>query len=206
MNHTTRLLTSLCIVVTAASWCHALSTSPSPTTEPDIDYRSLTGPPEWIELDPYQLAPRPTALDPDAWLKDPFLHLSARMGEVVGEFDVKITEKPVPQQQARIVNDMDKLIELLEKACSGGSGGRSGANPTRPLNDSVIMGGPGGQGDLLAPKNSRRKWADLPPHERREILQSSTDGFPPGYQEIVEDYFNRLAVERPVNNDNDDAE
>jgi hypothetical protein len=206
VNQTTRMLLSLCLGVAATSWCHALSAQPSPGAKPGIDSTALTGPPKWIDLDPYQLAPRPAAANPDAWLDDPFRHLGARMGEVVDELAVKITEDPVPRQQARIVSDLDTLIALIEKASSGGAGGRSGANPTRPANESVIMGGPGGQGELLAPKKSRREWADLPPNERRKILQSSTDGYPPGYRDVVEDYFNRLAVERPVNSETDDAE
>lgn len=141
--------------------------------------------------------------DPDAWLEDPFGHLSAHMTTVAEELSNRITDDPVPDQQDQIVSDLDQLIELLEKACSAGSGaGTANASPTRPAQDSTLAAGPGGQGELIAPKDSRHEWADLPPNERKAILQSDTENYPPGYRETIEDYFNSLAVERPVREDN----
>ncbi len=162
---------------------------------------------EWLEMMSQPiLAPLPEA-DPDAWLQDPFKHLTTSMDVVVDELAAKITEDPVPGQQEQIVADLDQLIEMLEKACSAGSGaGAASANPTRPANESTLAAGPGGQGELIAPKDSRHEWADLPPNEREEILQSSTEDYPPGYREAIEDYFNRLAVERTVSEDTPDED
>lgn len=206
MNRHGRIISSVipCVVVCLSGVAFGAQSQPAAMTQEQIN--ELAGPPKWIDMGPNPLAPANVTADPDAWLKDPFGHLSARMGEVVDELAVKVTEDPVPQQQERIVRDLDTLIALLEKACSGGSGGRSSANPTRPANESTILGGPGGQGELLRPKDSRHEWADLPPHERREVLQSGTEGYPAGYQEVVEEYFNRLAVERPVTDDTPETE
>jgi hypothetical protein len=55
------------------------------------------------------------------------------------------------------------------------------------------MRGPGGQNAMRAPQNDGRDWADLSPKERQKILQSKTDGFPAGYDEILADYFRRVA-------------
>jgi hypothetical protein len=62
----------------------------------------------------------------------------------------------------------------------------------------VLAGGPGGVGDLNAPRSSRRKWAELTPKERERILQSRTEGFPAGYEEILGEYYRRLATEDSV--------
>ena len=76
--------------------------------------------------------------------------------------------------------------------------GGGGGNPNSPLRRSVLAGGPGGIGDLNAPRNSRRKWAELTPKERERILQSRTEGFPAGYEEILGEYYRRLATEDSV--------
>ena len=55
------------------------------------------------------------------------------------------------------------------------------------------MRGPGGQNEMRAPRDDGRDWADLSPKERQKILQSKTDGFPAGYDDILADYFRRVA-------------
>jgi hypothetical protein len=82
---------------------------------------------------------------------------------------------------------------MLQKACKGGGGG---ANPTRPLNDSIIAKGPGGQGAMVDPKQGDKQWASLPPKQREQILQSQTEGFPPGYERILQSYYQRLSEEK----------
>ncbi|MEM7393790.1 MAG: hypothetical protein AAF492_15725 [Verrucomicrobiota bacterium] len=110
------------------------------------------------------------------------------------------TDEPVQDLQENILAKIDKLIEGMEKECSSCSGGsgQAGALPSRPAAKSVIMGGPGGSGDLHAPKEGRKKWAELPDQERDKIMQSLSEGFPPGYEVILERYFKNLAEEKPV--------
>ena len=57
------------------------------------------------------------------------------------------------------------------------------------------MSGPGGQGDLHRPREGRKSWANLPDMEREKIRQSLNDGFPSGYEVILERYFKSLADE-----------
>lgn len=117
---------------------------------------------------------------------------------VSGKLSKQETGKPTQETQKEVINKLDNLIALLEKECEACRGQCATANPTRPLADSQIVGGPGGIGELLSPKQSGRKWGELPPHERDRIMQSLTDGFPAHYQQILERYYKRLASEEAV--------
>ncbi len=129
------------------------------------------------------------------WLKDPFRHLQSDMTGVIGELADGDTRTPAEESQPRIISRLDVLIEILEKQCKGGGGG---GRPNSPLARSILARGPGGQGDLNAPRNNRAKWAELTPAERERILQSKTEGFPAGYEEILSEYFRRLATDDAV--------
>jgi len=132
----------------------------------------------------------------DAWLKDPFKNIQTDVKSVIDDFDQGKTQQPVKTTQPRIISRLDTLIEMLEKSCKKGGG--AGANPTRPANSSTLAGGPGGQGKMKAADKKGRNWADLTPKQREKILQSRTEGFPPGYEDILADYFRRLARNQGV--------
>ena len=124
---------------------------------------------------------------------DPLGDISLDMQLVVEELSDLSTGEPTRETQGTIVDKLDLLIAKLEKECEACRGSGSGANPNRPLADSVIVGGPGGSGDLHAPKREGRDWGKLPEKERERILQSMEEGFPAHYQNILERYYKRLA-------------
>lgn len=140
----------------------------------------------------------------DAWLKDPFKNIQTDVKSVIKDFDKGQTKQPVKTTQPRIITRLDTLITMLEKSCKSG-GGAAGANPTRAANSSTLAKGPGGQGKLKAPDKKGRNWADLTPKQRKKILQSRTEGFPPGYEDILADYFRRLARNQAVNKNKSDS-
>lgn len=129
---------------------------------------------------------------------DPIGELALQMEEVVIDLSGLTTGEPVRKTQRQIVARLDKLIADLEKESEQQRGGGSGANPSRPMADSMITGGPGGIGDLHAARKTGKQWAELPPHERDRIVQSMTEGFPAHYQKILERYYKRLAEEAPA--------
>lgn len=129
---------------------------------------------------------------------DPIGELALNMEEVVIDLSGMTTGEPVQQSQKEIVGKLDKLIADLEKECEQCRGGAKGPNPSRPMADSNIKGGPGGIGDLHAARKTGKQWAELPPHERDRIVQSMTEGFPAHYQKILERYYKRLAEETPA--------
>jgi hypothetical protein len=130
---------------------------------------------------------------------NPISEIADDMAIVVGDLAKLSTGKPTQKKQDEIVKKLDDLIAQLEQECDAcRRAGASGSNPTRPLADSVIVGGPGGIGNLHAPKPDGKKWGELPPRERDRILQSQSEGFPSHYQRILERYFRRVAEERPA--------
>lgn len=128
------------------------------------------------------------------------------MSMVVLDLSQMSTGEPTQKKQETIVNRLDELIAELEKECEACRGGTSGANPSRPLADSAIIGGPGGIGDLHAPRDGGKQWGKLPPHERDRITQSLTEGFPSRYGRLLERYYRRLAEEKPVDSDAEGAD
>lgn len=142
-------------------------------------------------------SPLDVLLADDDWLGDPFRHVGADMGSAADDLHAGRTKAPALMTQPRVLSRLDKLIELLEKSCNSGGGG-AGGNPVRPANASTLAAGPGGEGELRAPQKSGRKWADLTQKEREKILQSQADGFPPGYEDVLADYFRRLSSSSPA--------
>jgi hypothetical protein len=124
------------------------------------------------------------------------------MSEVTGDLSQMQTGKPVQDKQGRIVSQLDAIIQELEKQCQGGGSGSGGSNnPSRPMADSKLAGGPGGMGDLHAPKSGKKEWTRIPPKEREAILQSRNEGFPAGYEDLLRSYYLRLAEERVSKDD-----
>jgi hypothetical protein len=122
---------------------------------------------------------------------DPIAPLADRMGDVVIDLTSLKTDQPVQTKQKQIVSSLDQLIAELEKQCS--SSGGANPNPTRPMQRSQITGGPGGSGPLHDPNAGTRVWGQLPPKERDQILQSQTEGFPPGYESVLASYYTHLS-------------
>ena len=127
--------------------------------------------------------------------QDPLRYLASDMGEIKTDLSEYKTDQPVQAKQEKVVKRLDKLIEELEKACKSGAGG-GGANPTRPANSSQILKGPGGSGAMHDPREGDKDWGQLPPKQREQILQSRTEGFPAGYESMLQRYYQRLAQEQ----------
>ena len=137
---------------------------------------------------------------------DPLTDIALDMDAVVADLSVQETGPPTQETQSTIVKKLDALIEQLERELQAAAGSGSGANPQRPLQDSMIIGGPGGMGDLRAPRELGKNWGELPPKERERILQSLTEGFPPHYQRILEHYYRRLAAEQSASTAGEDPQ
>jgi hypothetical protein len=131
--------------------------------------------------------------------RDPLKDVTELMGGAAEDLGEKLTDRVPQQKQEEAIGALDKLIEELEKQCSsckGGSGNAGGANPTKPLSESRIVGGPGGQGELITPKDGGGRWSRLPDKDRDRIQQARSDGFPPSYKGVLESYYRHLASEK----------
>jgi hypothetical protein len=171
------------VTCTAPTFAASPATQPSPIMKSAMDqmwYRS----------------PRVAQMVHPQLHTDPLAPLAAQMKDVVTDLDVYQTDAPVQTEQKQVVAGFDALIAQLEKQKSGSGGGSSSANPTSPMAKSVLAGGPGGSGPLHDPAAGTRVWGQLPPKEREQILQSQTEGFPPGYESVLASYYNKLAQQQ----------
>jgi hypothetical protein len=126
---------------------------------------------------------------------DPLRFLASDMKNIAGDLTATKTDKPVQDKEQKVVDRLNQLIAMLEQQKSG-LGRSSSRNPTKPRADSVISQGPGGQGPMIDPKAGDKQWGQLPAKQREQILQSKTDGFPPGYEAMLQSYYQRLAREQ----------
>jgi hypothetical protein len=127
--------------------------------------------------------------------QDPLKFISKDMKAVSGDLSQDQTGHPTQQKEDEVVGQMDEVIKILEEQCKKSGPGGS-LNPSRPMADSRRGGGPGGINELTDPKASDKQWGQLSPKQRDQILQSKTDGFPQGYESLLQSYYKRLAQEQ----------
>jgi hypothetical protein len=129
--------------------------------------------------------------------KDPIEFIDHHMDGIVDDLGDQKTDRPVQTKQKQVVGELDAVIKQMEEQMKkkSGSGGAS-PNPSQPAQQSTLAKGPGGSGPLHDPKAGSKQWGDLSPKERQQIMQSQTEGFPPGYESVLASYYNRLAQEK----------
>jgi hypothetical protein len=127
--------------------------------------------------------------------KQPLLTIARHMNVVHGDLSEFETDKPVQNRERQVVQSLDVLIAALERHCNGLGRGN---NPTTGRKASIIASGSTAFGDLHGLNPNARQWGQLPPKMRSEILQSKTNGFPPGYEALLQSYYQQLAEEKPV--------
>ena len=135
-------------------------------------------------------------VDGDEWLQDPFLVLDGEMNTSAIDLSDGDVTRSAGRTQPRIISRLDRLVTLLEKKCKGG--GAAGMRATEPAGDSSLSAGPGGVGDLVDKDGPARGMDRLSDAERAKILQAQAAGFPPGFENVLTDYYRRLATEQPA--------
>jgi hypothetical protein len=133
--------------------------------------------------------------------QDPIKFIARDMKSIAGDLSEYRTDTPVQAKEQKVVGDLDEIIKMLEEQCKKSGVGGS-LNPTKPMVDSKLGGGPGGIHDLVDPKASDKAWGNLSPKQREQILQSKTDGFPAGYESLLQNYYKRLAAEQVTDEKN----
>lgn len=110
----------------------------------------------------------------------------------------------VRTRQIRIIEILDKLIEEAEEeeqsgggssSGGGGKGSKGGNSPSSPMQDSMLPGGQGKDGELSDRRkaNPAEAWGAMPPAQRQRVLQAIKDHFPSRYRQLVEQYYEELA-------------
>ena len=126
---------------------------------------------------------------------DPIGPIADRMSTIAGQLEDMQTDNGVQDRQRGVTAQLDAVIAALEKQAKSGAGGGN-PNPSKPMQRSMITKGPGGQGELHDAAAGTRSWAKLRPQDRATITQTQTEGFPPGYEQVLSSYYGRLAQEQ----------
>jgi hypothetical protein len=125
----------------------------------------------------------------------PLKTIARRMTVIHGDLSQFETDEPVQNRERQVVKSLDELIAALERKCNGlGRGNR----PNGGRKASIIAKGSPAFGDLHGVDPNARQWGQLPPKLRNEILQSTTDGFPAGYESLLQSYYQQLAEEKSL--------
>ncbi len=125
---------------------------------------------------------------------NPLRTISRRMTVVHEDLTQMQTNEPVQTREKQVVQSLDELIAALQKKCSG----NGGHTPGTGRKESVIVKGSTNFGDLHGVDPNAKLWNQLPAKLRNEILQSKTDGFPPGYEALLQSYYQQLAEEKSL--------
>ncbi len=121
--------------------------------------------------------------------------ISRLMGDVGRRTGLNRTGSRVIEEERKVIEKLDKLIENLEQqqqqSQSKSRGG--GQAPTGPIQASQVAGG-GASGEV---DNKRQTdggdWGDLPPAQRAAAMAEMSKDMPPHYRAVIEEYFRRLA-------------
>jgi hypothetical protein len=147
---------------------------------------------------------------------DPLSSIARRMRTVEQLISRQNTSERTQQIQEQIVADMEALIEQLQKKCSGGqcnndgpkqpgkpsSGNKAGSGENQgsnqPAKDSTDRVGKSEEelADLERLERMLKSvWGHLPPKVREQMQNGTQEEFLPQYQELIEEYYKRLATE-----------
>ena len=144
---------------------------------------------------------------------DPLQRIGQRMRTVEQRISHKDLSLDTRQLQKEIVDDLASLIEQAKKKQQGagkkpGNKGRGsakagadGGNPTpAPATDSTdrVDKGKAAPAERAEMKDAfERFWGHLPEKLREELQNSLSEQFLPKYEKLIEEYYKRLAEERP---------
>src|SRR5262249_19516129 len=140
---------------------------------------------------------------------NPLANLAERMRGVQNRIARRDTSPETQSEQTQILSALDALLEGASQSRQkgGGKGGGtqpgagSGAETAGPPRDSTnrIERGEKQPTESVDAKDVlRRIWGHLPDKLRDEMQASFSEQFLPKYQRLIEEYYQRLAEERPM--------
>ena len=105
----------------------------------------------------------------------------------------------VLQQEAEVIEKLDKLIEDLEEQQSQQQGqpGSGSSQPSgRPMDQSQVAKGEGSGEANIKNLPDGGEWGDLEPAERSAAMAEMVKDMPPHFRSAIENYFRRLAARK----------
>lgn len=151
--------------------------------------------------------------------RDPFSLIARQMRQVEAKIARDQAGADIQRQQSKIVDDLSALIEVLNQQCRGGNKGQaenpaksptkepsqhsasgksnSGNSPARDSTTKLHNEAVAKPDATVIRQSMKEAWGNLPEHVREQMLQTAVDEFLPKYELMIEQYFKRLAEERP---------
>jgi tetratricopeptide (TPR) repeat protein len=103
------------------------------------------------------------------------------------------TGQKTQDKQKMIIEELQKIIEMMEKQEQSGGGAPGGPGGLKPAENSALPGGNGATGSLKkAPRKVAEKWGALRPGERKAIEAELNGKMSPRYRKMLEDYYKKL--------------
>lgn len=103
------------------------------------------------------------------------------------------TGKETQEKQKMIIEELQKIIEMMEKQEQSGGGAPGGPGGIKPAEESKLPGGEATKGPLKkAPRKVAEKWGALKPGERKAIEAELNGKMSPRYKKMLEDYYKKL--------------
>jgi hypothetical protein len=103
------------------------------------------------------------------------------------------TGKPTQDKQKMIIEELQRIIEMMEKQEQAGGGAPGGPGGIKPAENSALPGGEATVGTLKkAPRKVAEKWGALKPGERKAIEAELNGKMSPRYKKMLEDYYRKL--------------
>jgi hypothetical protein len=143
--------------------------------------------------------------------KNPLANLAERMRGVQSRIARRDTSPATQSEQTQILSELDALLEQTNKSRqAGGKRNGSGTAQTERGSGDAAAGTPRDSTNRIErgdkqPTESvdvkdvlRRIWGHLPDKLRDEMQASFSEQFLPKYERLIEEYYKRLAEERPA--------
>jgi len=123
-------------------------------------------------------------------------HIARRMEDIERRLELGRAGGRVLEVERGVIESLDKLIKKLEQQQQQeASSAAESTQSTQPAGDSTPMGGRGPGQVTRRDVGEKTGWGNLPPKQREEALQQVGREFPSHYQDIIEQYFRKLAAE-----------
>ena len=145
--------------------------------------------------------------------KNPVRKISAMMKKAGKLLDQLETGDPTQDEQKKILEELDKLIEMAEKSSSSSSQQQQQRDRNKTKNAKQQPQNSGGRGSTpmgserdvfraVRPRlgagapDARQMWGKLPEATRDEILQLLNEKLPLKYQQLLKLYFKALSEKK----------
>lgn len=136
--------------------------------------------------------------DMDGWKEKDLGDIARRMQEIEGRLQNSRGGPQTQERQKEVIAMLDQIIKDLEDQCNqcqGGGGSGGGSRVVTPMQDSRIVGGQAGKGEVDKKPliKDEKVWGKMPEKEKVKALENVNRELPPRFKDAIEAYTKRMA-------------